>query len=79
MSSDEASGVRAGIKEVASLAGVSIATVSRALRGFQHVSAETRKRILAAAESLAYPIPNPPNRRIYGRTNSVGIVAPYIS
>lgn len=79
MSLDEGTGVKAGIKEVASLAGVSIATVSRALRGFQHVSAETRKRILAAAEALAYPIPNPPNRRIYGRTNSVGVVAPYIS
>ncbi|MGA0865842.1 MAG: LacI family DNA-binding transcriptional regulator [Candidatus Nanopelagicaceae bacterium] len=72
-------GERAGIKDVADLAGVSIATVSRALRGMQHVSVETRKRILEAAERLDYPIPLSPNKRIYGRTNSVGVVAPYVS
>ena len=71
--------VKAGIKDVADLAGVSIATVSRALRGMQHVSAPTRKRILEAAERLDYPIPLSPNKRIYGRTNSVGVVAPYVS
>jgi LacI family repressor for deo operon, udp, cdd, tsx, nupC, and nupG len=71
--------VKAGIKDVADLAGVSIATVSRALRGMQHVSAPTRKRILEAAERLDYPIPLSPNKKIYGRTNSVGVVAPYVS
>ncbi len=70
---------RAGIKDVAERAGVSIATVSRALRGFHHVSVDTRKRIVEAAQALDYPIPDHENRRIYGRTNSVGIVAPYIS
>ena len=47
----------AGIKEVATEAGVSIATVSRALRGLNHVNPETRKKILDAAEKLGYPIP----------------------
>ncbi|MFZ9809049.1 MAG: LacI family DNA-binding transcriptional regulator, partial [Candidatus Nanopelagicaceae bacterium] len=42
----------AGIKEVATEAGVSIATVSRALRGLNHVNPETRKKILDAAEKL---------------------------
>lgn len=72
-------GTRAGIKDVADLAGVSIATVSRAIRGMHHVSAQTRRRILEAAEKLDYPIPLSPNKRIYGRTNSVGVVAPYVS
>ncbi|NDE84093.1 MAG: LacI family transcriptional regulator, partial [Actinobacteria bacterium] len=38
--------VSVGIKEVAAEAGVSIATVSRALRGMQHVNPETRRKIL---------------------------------
>jgi len=49
--------VSIGIKEVAAEAGVSIATVSRALRGMHHVNPGTRKKILDAAEKLNYPIP----------------------
>ena len=69
----------AGIKEVAEEAGVSTATVSRALRGLHHVNPGTRSKIIAAAEKLDYPLT--PLRQISqtGRTNSVGVVAPYIS
>lgn len=35
----------AGIKEVAAEAGVSTATVSRALRGLEHVNPQTRAKI----------------------------------
>lgn len=69
----------AGIKEVADEAGVSTATVSRALRGQHHVNPATRAKIIAAAEKLKYPI-TPERATINsGRTNSVGVVAPYIS
>jgi DNA-binding LacI/PurR family transcriptional regulator len=68
-----------GIKEVAAEAGVSIATVSRALRGMHHVNTETRRKILDAAEKLNYPIPQANAKALFGRTNSVGVVAPYIS
>jgi LacI family repressor for deo operon, udp, cdd, tsx, nupC, and nupG len=68
-----------GIKEVAEAAGVSIATVSRALRGLEHVNPDTRSKILEAAERLSYPIPQRAARQILSRTNSVGVVAPYIS
>jgi 3-dehydroquinate dehydratase len=44
----------AGIREVAAAAGVSIATVSRELRGLPRVSQTTRQRIVAAAASLGY-------------------------
>ncbi len=40
MSSDPSINSRVGIKEVATEAGVSIATVSRALRGLHHVNPE---------------------------------------
>jgi len=68
----------AGIKEVAEEAGVSTATVSRALRGFHHVNAATRAKIMAAAEKLDYPISPIQSKNVSGRTNSIGVVAPYI-
>ena len=69
----------AGIKEVAEEAGVSTATVSRALRGMHHVNDQTRAKIIAAAEKLNYPLTPAKSTSHNGRTNSVGVVAPYIS
>ena len=69
----------AGIKEVAEESGVSTATVSRALRGLHHVNDATRLKIIAAAEKLNYPLTPMKQTPQAGRTNSVGVVAPYIS
>ena len=66
----------AGIKEVAEEAGVSTATVSRALRGLHHVNDSTRSKILAAAQKLNYPLTPMKGNTASGRTNSVGVVAP---
>ena len=68
----------AGIKEIAAHSGVSIATVSRALRGLHHVNPETRAKIIDAANVLGYPIEDKSAPPAPVRTNSVGIVAPYI-
>lgn len=68
----------AGIKDVAREAGVSTATVSRALRELQHVNPETRARIVAAAEKLNYTLNNVKNNQPK-LANSVGIIAPYLS
>lgn len=69
----------AGIKEVAEEAGVSSATVSRALRGLHHVNDATRSKIIAAAQKLNYPLTPAKSNSSSSRTNSVGVVAPYIS
>ena len=69
----------AGIKEVAAEAGVSAATVSRALRGMHHVNAATRKKIEEAAQKVGYFIDPDKGPTPHTRTKSVGIVAPYIS
>ncbi|NLA07253.1 MAG: LacI family transcriptional regulator, partial [Firmicutes bacterium] len=42
------------IYEVAQKAGVSVATVSRALNGSGYVSKEAKERVMAAAKALDY-------------------------
>jgi len=65
---------RASLRQIAAELGVSMMTVSRALRGSPEVSAVTRERILAAAERLKYR----PNRVVNafktGRTGLVGVM-----
>ncbi len=69
-----------GIVEIAKHAGVSPATVSRALRGMHHVNERTRKKIIDAAQELDYPIrADLLPRTDGGRTNTIGVVAPYLS
>jgi LacI family transcriptional regulator, repressor for deo operon, udp, cdd, tsx, nupC, and nupG len=68
--------VSASIRDVADQAGVSVATVSRALRGLPNVAPSTRNRVLAAAAELRY-IPDPNASRLAaGRTRTVGVVVP---
>ena len=68
----------ATIGDVASRAGVSVATVSRALRGLPNVAPETRARVLAAADELAYVADPQASRLAAGRTRTVGVVVPRI-
>ncbi|MGN9767823.1 LacI family DNA-binding transcriptional regulator [Micromonospora sp. SD12] len=67
------------IDDVARLAGVSTATVSRALRGLPTVSAATRRRVLAAAEQLEYAVSPSASRLAGGRTGTVAVVVPRIT
>lgn len=69
----------AGIKEIAAEAGVSAATVSRALRGLHHVNPATRAKIEAAATKIGYPLRHLNKRSPGARTNAVGVIAPFIS
>jgi DNA-binding LacI/PurR family transcriptional regulator len=69
-----------GIVEIAERAGVSPATVSRALRGMHHVNERTRTRIVTAAMELNYPLrPDLIPPELVEKTNRIGVIAPYIS
>ncbi|MBO3663107.1 LacI family DNA-binding transcriptional regulator [Microbacterium stercoris] len=67
------------IAEVARLAGVSTATVSRALSGRGHVSAKAREKVLEAASELGYVVSQAASSLASGRTRNVGIVLPFLN
>jgi LacI family transcriptional regulator len=69
----------ATIRDVATAAGVSIATVSRVLRGRDVVAAETRDRVLSAVEELRFT-PSRLGRSLAERQHAAsGIVFPDLS
>jgi DNA-binding LacI/PurR family transcriptional regulator len=69
-----------GIVEIAERAGVSPATVSRALRGLHHVNEKTRAKIVDVAQELDYPIrPDLLPRSEGSRTHTIGVIAPFLS
>jgi DNA-binding LacI/PurR family transcriptional regulator len=70
--------VAASIEDVAVRAGVSTATVSRALRGLPNVSPETRRRVLAAAHALDYVASPSASSLASGRMSTVGVITPYL-
>ncbi|MBL7257784.1 LacI family DNA-binding transcriptional regulator [Paractinoplanes lichenicola] len=67
---------KATIYQVAQLAGVSIATVSRALRDSELVTPETRERVRAAAQELQFTPSRPARSLAEGRHAANGIVFP---
>ena len=67
---------QATIEDVASAAGVSVATVSRALRDLPNVAPSTRDRVLEVARNLSY-VANPTASRLaVGRTGTVAVLVP---
>lgn len=64
------------IEDVAHRAGVSVATVSRALRGLPNVATDTRLRVEAAARDLDYVSSPSAARLAAGRTGTLGLVLP---
>ncbi|WP_062212256.1 LacI family DNA-binding transcriptional regulator [Demequina oxidasica] len=67
------------IQKVAELAGVSTATVSRALAGKTSVSPATRVRVEAAAKQLGYVVSAAASSLASGRTRNVGVVTPILT
>ncbi|GAA2674318.1 LacI family DNA-binding transcriptional regulator [Actinoplanes palleronii] len=64
----------ATLHDVARLAGVSVATASKALNGRRHVSTTTRADVLQAAERLAYSPNTLARGLVAGRTGMVGLL-----
>jgi DNA-binding LacI/PurR family transcriptional regulator len=68
---------RSTIEDVARAAGVSVATVSRALRSLPNVAPRTAKRVHEAADRLGYKPHTAASWLATGRTSTVGLVAPF--
>jgi len=65
------------IKDLAELAGVSAATVSRALAGSERISLKTRERVQALADEHGFR-PNIVARNLrIQRTNAIGVLIPF--
>ncbi|PWC04594.1 LacI family DNA-binding transcriptional regulator [Mycetocola zhujimingii] len=69
----------AGIDDVARHAGVSTATVSRALSGRGYVSDATREKVAQAAQELDYVVSSNASSLASGRTRNVGVVVPSLN
>jgi len=67
------------IRDVADAAGVSTATVSRALRGLPNVDEATRSRVQQVAAELDYVISPSASRLASGRTGAIAVVTPFIN
>lgn len=68
----------ARIEDVAREAGVSTATVSRALRGLPNVSEQTRLTVARVAAELGYVVSRSASRLATGRTLAIAVIAPYL-
>lgn len=66
----------ATIKDVARAAGVSVATVSRALNGAENVLPDTRERIASVARELRYSPSGAARSLITRRTDTIGALLP---
>jgi LacI family transcriptional regulator, repressor for deo operon, udp, cdd, tsx, nupC, and nupG len=70
---------RARIEDVAQAANVSVATVSRALRGLPNVAESTRARVFEVATALQYEADPAAARLAAGRTRTVIVMVPHLA
>lgn len=67
------------VKDVARVAGVSTATVSRALRGFESVDPDLRRHVLEVADRLNY-VGSPAAAALStGRAGAIAVITPFVN
>ena len=66
---------RTTIEDVAKAAGVSTFTVSRALRGMDHVAPRTRDKVLKTAKELNYTVSKAASSLASGQTNRIALLS----
>lgn len=66
------------LQDVAARAGVSTATVSRALSGKGHVSSRARARVQQAADELGFVVSYHASSLASGRSRNIGVVLPHV-
>ena len=69
----------ATIRDVAMRAGVSLATVSRALNGSSLVNEETKRRVVAVAEELDFAPSQSARRLSLGKTQTITVVVSFLT
>ncbi|PZU37832.1 MAG: LacI family transcriptional regulator [Microbacterium sp.] len=67
------------VKDVARVAGVSTATVSRALRGFDTVDPAIRQHVQQVADRLNYVASPAAAALSTGRAGSIGVITPFVN
>lgn len=68
-----------GIKDIAQMLGISVSTVSRALRDAYDVNPETRKKVLELTEKLNFKLNKNASALASGSTKNIGVVIPFIT
>ena len=67
----------ANIKDVARMAGVSIATVSRVLNEYPYVAKDKQEKVMAVIKELNYSVNGNAVKLSKGKTNTIGVIVPY--
>lgn len=67
----------ANIKDVARMAGVSIATVSRVLNEYPYVAKDKQEKVMAVMKELNYSVNGNAVKLSKGETNTIGVIVPY--
>jgi len=67
------------MEDIAREAGVSTATVSRALRGLPNVDPVTRAKVQSVAERLDYVVSPAASRLASGRAGSIAVISPFVA
>lgn len=66
------------MRDVAERAGVSLSTVSRALRGAPGVAPAVRERVERAAAELSYVVSRSASSLVTGRTGRIAVIVPFL-